>query len=143
MPKRARRPSACRRRTFGARTARSPRSESPSSRATERAMIANFLQWPFFYTTHRELAGALRSWAGQHLASMPNTHARDDLDARCRTLVRDLGTGGWTRHCVPAEGRKSQGSKSASSFDVRSVALAREILAWHDGLADFAFAMQG
>jgi acyl-CoA dehydrogenase len=106
-------------------------------------MMAKFLQWPFFEATHRELAGALRIWAGQHLSSVPSAHERESLDARCRTLVRDLGTGGWTRHCVPAQGRESQGSKPPSSFDVRSVALAREILAWHDGLADFAFAMQG
>ena len=28
-------------------------------------------------------------------------------------------------------------------FDVRTLCLARETLAYHDGLADFAFAMQG
>jgi acyl-CoA dehydrogenase len=28
-------------------------------------------------------------------------------------------------------------------FDVRALCIARETLAWHDGLADFAFAMQG
>ena len=31
----------------------------------------------------------------------------------------------------------------APEFDVRAIALLRERLAWHDGLADFAFAMQG
>jgi acyl-CoA dehydrogenase len=30
-----------------------------------------------------------------------------------------------------------------AQFDVRALALIRETLAWHDGLADFAFAMQG
>ncbi len=30
-----------------------------------------------------------------------------------------------------------------AEFDVRALALIRETLAWHDGLADFAFAMQG
>jgi acyl-CoA dehydrogenase len=30
-----------------------------------------------------------------------------------------------------------------AEFDVRSLALIRETLAWHNGLADFAFAMQG
>ena len=32
---------------------------------------------------------------------------------------------------------------AAGRFDVRALALIRETLAWHDGLADFAFAMQG
>ena len=61
-------------------------------------------------------------------------HAEDraSVDAACRELVRDLGRAGWTRYSVPAD-----------AFDVRALALIRETLAYHDGLADFAFAMQG
>jgi acyl-CoA dehydrogenase len=45
-----------------------------------------------------------------------------------------MGWAGLLRHAVPERGGK---------LDVRSVCVAREILARHSGLADFAFAMQG
>ena len=89
----------------------------------------SFLDWPFFEDRHRELAAALDAWAGAHL---PVDH--HDVDAACRALVRDLGAGGWLRHSGAGEGE---------ALDVRSLCLIRETLARHDGLADFAFAMQG
>jgi acyl-CoA dehydrogenase len=49
-----------------------------------------------------------------------------------------LGAGGWLRHAVPA----AYGGAS-DMLDVRSLCIVRETLARHDGLADFAFAMQG
>jgi alkylation response protein AidB-like acyl-CoA dehydrogenase len=51
--------------------------------------------------------------------------------------VAALGAGGWLRTCVPAP----YGARER--LDARSLALCRETLAYHDGLADFAFAMQG
>ena len=93
-------------------------------------MTKDFLDWPFFEDRHRMLAQELETWCAANLDD--EDHA--DVDAACRTLVRKLGDGGWLRHCVPdSEGR----------IDVRSLALIREILARHSGLADFAFAMQG
>lgn len=89
----------------------------------------SFLDWPFFEDRHRELAAALDAWAGAHL---PVDH--HDVDAACRALVSDLGAGGWLRHSGAGEGE---------ALDVRSLCLIRETLARHDGLADFAFAMQG
>lgn len=89
----------------------------------------SFLDWPFFEPRHRELADALDAWCAQHL---PVDHG--DVDAACRGLVAALGTGGWLRHSGAAEGE---------SLDVRTLCLIRETLARHDGLADFAFAMQG
>nr|WP_243406262.1 acyl-CoA dehydrogenase family protein [Sphingosinicella sp. YJ22] len=62
----------------------------------------------------------------------------DDVDAECRALVKKLGDGGWLRYCVPA----AYGG-ALESLDVRSLALIRETLARHHGLADYAFAMQG
>ena len=87
-----------------------------------------FLSWPFFEPRHRELADELQQWCN----AMPAES--DDLDARCRTLVRELGSAGFLKLCV-ADGDTRP--------DVRSLAIARETLAYHDGLADFAFAMQG
>ncbi|MEP7242790.1 MAG: acyl-CoA dehydrogenase family protein [Gammaproteobacteria bacterium] len=100
----------------------------------------NFLQWPFFTPAHAELAESVNSWATQRFAHGA-AHAEDraSVDAACRELVRDLGKAGFTKHSVPGNGADD----AAATFDVRSLALIRETLAWHDGLADFAFAMQG
>jgi acyl-CoA dehydrogenase len=92
------------------------------------------LDWPFFDDSHRDLAARLEAWCA---AELDDGHP-DDVDAACRTLVKKLGDGGWLRYCVPA----AYGGVH-ESLDVRSLALIRETLARHNGLADFAFAMQG
>jgi acyl-CoA dehydrogenase len=84
-------------------------------------------EWPFFEVTHRGLAREVEKFAKESLA-----HAHgEDADAICRRLVQDLGCSGFLRHCV------------SEQPDVRSIAIAREVLAYHSGLADFAFVMQG
>ena len=93
-----------------------------------------FLDWPFFDESHRRLADELEDWCVAHLSGDHGT----DIDAACRDLVRKLGQGGWLRYCVPA----AHGGVH-EALDVRSLAILRETLARHDGLADFAFAMQG
>jgi acyl-CoA dehydrogenase len=90
----------------------------------------SFLSWPFFEARHRELANDLRDWCADNLTG----RYADDLDDECRTLVRELGAAGFLKLCV-ADGKNRP--------DVRSLALARETLAYHSGIADFAFAMQG
>lgn len=89
-----------------------------------------FLQWPFFDDRHRMLAVDLEDWARAHLGAVDH----GDVDAACRALVADLGAGGWLTHTGAGEGER---------LDVRALCLIRETLARHDGLADFAFAMQG
>jgi acyl-CoA dehydrogenase len=93
-----------------------------------------FLDWPFFADEHRRLAADLETWCE---AELDQVHG-PDVDAECRRLVRKLGAGGWLRYCVPA----AWGGMH-EALDVRSLALIRETLARHDGLADFVFAMQG
>jgi acyl-CoA dehydrogenase len=100
--------------------------------------IRAFLEEPFFGPEHRELARRLGAWAARELPGEPGAEDRGTIDAACRARVEALARGGWTRYCVPA----SEGA-GAGRFDVRALALIRETLAWHDGLADFAFAMQG
>lgn len=95
----------------------------------------SFLDWPFFEDRHRALAAELDAWAGAALPGLVDHH---DVDGSCRRLVAALGQAGWLRHVVPA----SHGGAS-ERLDVRSLCLIRETLAQHDGLADFAFAMQG
>jgi acyl-CoA dehydrogenase len=90
---------------------------------------ATFLNWPFFEDRHRVLAGGLEAWCAAHL---PVDHG--DVDAACRGLVAVLGADGWLQQ---------SGAQAGERLDVRSLCLIRETLARHDGLADFAFAMQG
>jgi acyl-CoA dehydrogenase len=76
------------------------------------------IELPFFEQRHRDFAPPL-----PEVAELP-------LDDRCRALVTALAANGWLDHCV-------------GELDVRTLCLARERLAYHDALADFAFAMQG
>lgn len=94
-----------------------------------------YLDWPFFDVPQRRLAADLDAWALENLAHLDHGA---DVDALCRDLVTRLGAGGWLRHCVPA----AYGG-AAEDIDSRSLCIARETLARHEGLADFAFAMQG
>ena len=98
-----------------------------------------FLEWPFFEPHHKELASTLEAWAGDALPTIvdgPGAH--DDLDGTCRKLVEALGEAGYLRYCAPA----AYGGVH-ETLDVRSLAIIRETLARHSGLADFVFAMQG
>jgi acyl-CoA dehydrogenase len=87
---------------------------------------------PFFDDAHRAQAREIDALA----QATQIDHA--DTDAACRAWVRTLGAAGVLRACVPAA---YGGAREA--LDSRSLVVARETLAWHDGLADFAFAMQG
>jgi acyl-CoA dehydrogenase len=93
------------------------------------------LDWPFFEGAHRQFASALSGWSA-HEVGKHIDHA--DVDRSCRSLVRAMGGAGWLKAVVPA----AHGGLS-EKLDVRTLCIAREILAWHDSLADFAFAMQG
>lgn len=89
----------------------------------------SFLDWPFFTDRHRTLADELDAWAAKNLGGIDHS----DTDQACRDLVRAMGEGGWLLHSGALDGQ----------LDVRSLCIIRETLARHDGLADFAFAMQG
>ena len=93
----------------------------------------SYLDWPFLEDRHRALKADLDAWCDGR------AFAHDgDIDAICRALVKDLGAGGLLANAVPA----AWGGNS-KSLDVRSLAICRETLAYHSGLADFSFAMQG
>lgn len=93
----------------------------------------SFLDWPFFEDRHRALSASLEEWADANLAGIDH----GDVDAACRELVVRLGDGGWLKHSA------IDPDDASARLDVRSLCLIRETLARHDGLADFAFAMQG
>jgi acyl-CoA dehydrogenase len=90
-----------------------------------------FLGWPFFEERHRALAAGIESWC---VSNLP--YADTNVEAACRDLVGKLGRDGWLKHTAPDP-------DAAAPLDVRALCLIRETLARHDGLADFAFAMQG
>ena len=100
-------------------------------------MERTHLDWPFFAAEQRELAKGLDAWCAG-LPTILGPAAQRDVDGACRRLVRALGDGGWLRYCVPA----AHGG-ALPALDSRALCVARETLAYHDGLADFAFGMQG
>jgi acyl-CoA dehydrogenase len=96
--------------------------------------VEETLRWPFFDDDHRRFAEALTRFAESALGSLPH----DDVDTACRARVKALGEAGFLKAVVTAE----HGGLHRR-LDVRTLCLAREILAFRDGLSDFAFAMQG
>lgn len=93
----------------------------------------SFLSWPFFEARHREHANRLDAWMSHELPTIDHVA----VDSACRGLVVALGRDGWLDPTAPDPDRAD------ARFDVRTLALSREVLARHDALADFAFAMQG
>ena len=90
----------------------------------------SYLDWPFFAPEHAVLESELDAWAARNVAEAHGS----DVDQACLTLVKQLGDGGWLRHAI---------NKADGAIDTRAICLIRETLARHNGLADFAFAMQG
>jgi acyl-CoA dehydrogenase len=90
---------------------------------------ADHLDWPFYEPQHREV----RSWADDWCAAHPEID-HGDVDETCRSLVRSMGQ-------TPLLQLVDQ--YDPLGYSIRSIALVRERLAYHSGLADFAFAMQG
>ena len=90
------------------------------------------LSWPFFTDAHRALAAHASTWVADQQIDPRDT------DAACRAWVRALGAAGLLRYTVPREW-----GGALDALDSRALCLLRETLSAHDGLADFAFAMQG
>lgn len=121
---------------------RSSRRRLPSSTVTD------MMQLPFFDDSHRELNRSLERWIREELhesLERGSGSENDDkgekgrnVDDACRQLVRRLGEAGWLRYSVPA----SHGGIH-DGLDVRSLCIARGMLSYASGLADFAFTMQG
>ena len=86
--------------------------------------MTDWLDWPFLDDRHRELHARICEWCHER-----DFHHGPNVDEECRSLVCELGAAGLLELCT--------------SGDVRSLAIARALLASCSGLADFAFAMQG
>lgn len=90
----------------------------------------SFLSWPFFEAKHRDFASRLSAFGKAKIE--PLAHDEHDADATTKNFVSMLAAEKFLDAAVPD-----------GSHDVRTLCLARETLAYHSGLADFAFAMQG
>jgi acyl-CoA dehydrogenase len=90
----------------------------------------SFLSWPFFEAKHRDFAARLSAFGNAKVE--PLAHDEHDADATTKNFVSMLAAEKFLDAAVPD-----------GSHDVRTLCLARETLAYHSGLADFAFAMQG
>ena len=101
---------------------------------------ASHLAWPFFEASHQDFKAKLQAWTSQQFANLHgHDESREAIDKECVSLVQALGQGGWLK---PAIAGQAHGGAS-EVIDTRTICLLREELAWHHGLADFAFAMQG
>ncbi len=80
-------------------------------------------------------AARLADWAARTVPGLVDHH---DVDGSCRKLVAAMGEAGWLKACVPGE----QGGLTPA-LDVRTLCITRATLGYVEGLADFAFAMQG
>ena len=99
-----------------------------------------YLEWPFFDKIHRDFASDLTAWAKENISPHENDdhQTNDASDSSFKNIIKKLGEAGWLKYTIPA----AYGG-ALENFDVRHIALARSILGYHTGIADFAFAMQG
>ena len=93
---------------------------------------------PFFSDEHRDLQTHLARWCEENLTDVDHADDIESVDHSCRQLVRALGSAGWLAYCI----QQDYGGQ-LPELDSRALCIARETLAYYDGLADFSFAMQG
>src|SRR5262249_48038495 len=102
--------------------------------AAAKIISREWLDWPFFEPRHRAVCEALDRfvmWGGLDAVD------HNDVDAACRKFVKAVGAVGLLDCAVAAP------DGDTTTIDSRSICLSRESLAYANGLADFAFAMQG
>jgi acyl-CoA dehydrogenase len=95
-----------------------------------------FIDWPFFEDRHRDYVATLSSWCVQNQDALH--HGQTKVADECRRLVKLLGGADIFRQAIP----RAYGGVE-ERVDVRTLCLTRQTLAYHSGLADFVFAMQG
>ena len=93
------------------------------------------LHLPFFDDRHRALHARLSAAAGRFDAACSKGE-NGDVDAAGREAIAVCAELGLCRLLVPADA-------GGDGWDLRSVCLAREAVAWASGLADSVFAVQG
>ena len=94
------------------------------------------LAWPFFGEPQRQFAAAAGGLGEQGSRPLYRSRRRRSNPAgrSCARSATPAGSRPWCRRPMAGCPKKSMCAR---------ICPAREILAWHDSLADFAFAMQG
>lgn len=93
----------------------------------------DILALPFYEEQHRTFAVELADWCAGH-AGLWSRPLEQTPEKAGREILSALGSAGWLGFLDPANG--------SAAGDQRSICLAREILAYADDLADFAFSIQ-
>ncbi|MGY4388975.1 acyl-CoA dehydrogenase family protein [Streptomyces sp. TE12347] len=93
----------------------------------------DILALPFYEERHRTSAVQLADWCAGH-ADLWSRPLEQTPEKAGREILSALGSAGWLGFLDPANG--------STAGDYRSICLAREILAYADDLADFAFSIQ-
>ncbi|HET9168897.1 MAG TPA: acyl-CoA dehydrogenase family protein [Actinospica sp.] len=91
------------------------------------------LELPFYEARHRTSAVELAAWCADR-AELWSRPLEQSPEKAGREILSALGSAGWLGFLDPANG--------SAAGDYRSICLAREILAYADDLADFAFSIQ-
>ncbi|MEY2230930.1 MULTISPECIES: acyl-CoA dehydrogenase family protein [Streptomyces] len=91
------------------------------------------LALPFYEERHRTSAVELADWCADH-AGLWSRPLEQTPEKAGREILSALGSAGWLGFLDPANG--------SAAGDYRWICLAREILAYADDLADFAFSIQ-
>src|SRR3954462_11463036 len=101
--------------------------------ALSRGLDEGILALPFYEEPHRRLAAELADWCAGH-AGLWSRPLEQPPEKAGREILSALGSAGWLGFLDPAN--------ESAAGDLRSICLAREILAYADDLADFAFSLQ-
>ena len=97
-------------------------------------MFPSILETPFFENSHRKLAIEFHEWASSEIPAIEESTL--DETQKARAFVLAMGARGWL-------GIFKNDSSSGDSLDVRSICIAREVIAHYSGRADACFALQG
>ncbi|MEV0972311.1 acyl-CoA dehydrogenase family protein [Microtetraspora glauca] len=99
------------------------------------------LALPFFEPRHAEVAARVTGWCLDHGELL--RHAEDAPDEGGRRILRGLGEAGLLAFLDPGSDPGSGSDAGhAGDGDLRSLCVAREVLAYAGDLADFALAIQ-
>jgi acyl-CoA dehydrogenase len=93
---------------------------------------------PFFDDSHRALSARFGEFIAREIAPRAVDEESGDVHQKTLLFVRILGQGGVLRVLAP----QTYGG-DRPTVQARDLCLARDLLAYHSGLADVAFAMQG
>lgn len=95
------------------------------------AFDPDLLALPLFDDAHRALGDEIEKWCGDRTEAWASLNVTDPATTG-RAMLAELGRSGWLRHLDP--GRPDS--------DLRSLCLRRQVLAYHEDLADFAYSIQ-